>query len=443
MSELGKEQLENILVMTLVAAKNMTLYPPEHPMVQKPITRAFEALSELLRLQGILTLGIVEEVLVFEGIPFYGSNQAIKEMQARFQERDVHALELHDGLTFQEFSEFVKLLIEDPVSLKNRGTLPSVFAARAIEHIRSKDVKEVYHNAIDAVGEVLSQTRLGRIPQAARAKAAVSDLKRMVLSERPALLALTLIKSYDNYLFNHSVNVSVLALALAHGMGVTENDMSEIGLAGILHDLGKTLTPKAIILKPGKLNDEEWLLMRQHPEKSAEIVTQMEGVSDLVARLVREHHVNFDYGGYPVMEPGKTPHPYSKIITVADCYDAITTLRPYQKPYHPREAMMIMEKLSGRVIDPKYFDEFVKVLGIYPVGSLVRLDSNEIAVVIETYPVSPLAPRVKIVFDPDGRPLPAPLELDLSRPESCPGNPRFIVSTVDPLLYNVETANLV
>jgi len=177
--------------------------------------------------------------------------------------------------------------------------------------------------------------------------------------------------------------------------------------------------------------------MRQHPVKSAEIVRQMDGISELVAQLVMEHHVNYNLEGYPELEVGRRPHPYSRIITVADCYDAITTMRPYQQPFHPREAMRIMEGLAGRVIDPKYFEEFVRVLGIFPIGTLVRLDTNEVAVVVETRAETPLLPRIRVIFDPDRRPMPAPLDLDLS----VPGCQRAIVSTVDPLLYNVDPSN--
>jgi putative nucleotidyltransferase with HDIG domain len=416
----------------------MGLYPADHPSVQKPLGRLYDEISELLRLYGKLTLGMVDEVLVFEGLPFYSSQVAIKELQARLEALGVTALEISDGLLASEFAAFLGLLNEDPGKVKAVGSFGLALAERRIDHICTKDAREIYNTAVNAVGEILQEARLGRIPKANKARSAVSDLKRMVLSDQPAILALTLIKSYDNYLFNHSVNVSVLALALAREMQLTETELSEVGLAGLLHDVGKTLTPKAITLKPGTLEPMEWEVMRQHPLRSEEIVLQMEGVSEHVARMVREHHVNYDLGGYPTLEPGQLPHPHSKIITVADVYDAITTLRPYQKPYNPREAMRIMENLSGKVIDPQYFELFVKVLGIYPVGTLVRLDSNEVAVVVETYCEAPLTPRIRIVFDPEGMPLTRPLDADLSQPDSYQGEPRFIVATVDPILYNVD-----
>jgi putative nucleotidyltransferase with HDIG domain len=438
MSEIEKGRLEVILTGMLAVAKSMALYPAAHPSVRRPLEKTHGELADLLRLYGMLTLGIVDEVLVFEGVPFYSSQAAIQELRARFEAMGVNALELRDGLTLEELGSFLGLLNEDPARARGEGSLSALLVDRKIEHITAKDARDVYNNAVGAVGDILQEARLGRIPRANKAKGAVADLRKMVLSDRPAILALTLIKSYDNYLFNHSVNVSILALALAREMGLTEAELTDVGLAGLLHDVGKTMTPKTITLKPGTLNPEEWEVMRRHPLKSEEIVLQMEGLSDHVARMVREHHVNYDLSGYPPLEPGQHPHPHSKIITVSDVYDAITTLRPYQKPYNPREAMRIMEGLSGKVIDPMYFETFVKVLGIYPVGTLVRLDTNEVAVVVETYTAAPLTPRIKVVFDPEGAPLPKPMEADLSQPESYQGEPRFIVSTVDPILYNVD-----
>ncbi len=442
MSKADEKMLGSALSLMLSAVKNTELYPMGHPSVQKPFSDCFKALSELIALDGVLTLGIVDEVLVFGGVPFYPNQVSAKEMQERLERRGVSALEIHYGLSEQEFQGFVKVLTEDPRVLAGEGQFSESLRERNIKNIVAKDAKEVYNRALDAVGDVFQETRLGRIPKAGKARSAAADLKRMVLADRTALIGLTLIKSYDSYLFNHSVNVSVLALALAQGLQVQDEDISDIGLAGLLHDVGKTLTPKAVTLKPGNLTEEEWEVMKQHPLKSAEIVEQMEGVSGMVARIVKEHHVHFDHRGYPQLEPGEHPHPYSRIVTVADTYDAITTLRPYQKPYNPREAMEVLERLSGKVIDPKYFEEFVKVLGIFPVGTLVRLDTNEVAVVTETCEDSPLSPRIRVVFDPEGKPMPAFQEFDLSRPETYKGEPRRIVSTVDPVLYNVEPGAL-
>jgi putative nucleotidyltransferase with HDIG domain len=437
-----KEVLELILLGLVGAAKNMSLYPPNHPAIRKPMVQLADRFGDLLKQRERLALGIVEEVVVFEGTPFYDTQVSMRELLQRLQARGLHALEFRAGLTEEELVQFCAILVQDPEEVKAQGTGDSL-RNRGIVHIVAKDAHEVYHQAVDAVSEVLQETRMGNIPRVQRLKEVVDDLTRLILQDLPALVALTLIKNYDNYLFNHSVNVSVLSLALAQALKVDKNDLNAIALAGMLHDVGKTLTPLVITQKPGTLTEEEWEVMRQHPLRSAEIVSQIKDVNELCVRIVREHHISFDRKGYPLLADGEQVHPYSKIVTVADCYDAITTLRPYQKPFPPREAMRMLENLAGRVIDPKYFQEFVKVLGIYPVGTLVRLDTNEVGVVVATNVDAPLLPRMRIVFDPEGRRLPKSEDLNLASLDEATGEGRTIVSTVDPLLYNVDPATLV
>lgn len=442
MEEGIKQSLSKILVGMIGAIKNLSLYPENHPAVLKSLDQVFGLFQELFKSRQKIVMTIVDEVLVFEGIPFYHTQISIREIQKQIEDRGINTVEFKDLMSQQELAMFLELLLEDAESVRKHGA-GELLKQREVKSIVVKDAREVYVKAVDTVSDVLQEARLGRIPQANKAKEAVTDLTEFVLSDRPALLALTLIKNYDNYLFNHSVNVSVLSLALAEALKVPRDDLNDIGLAGLLHDIGKTITPKEITLKPHTLSDEEWRIMQEHPVKSAEIVEKMEGVSDLTVRIVYEHHIKFDRTGYPDLEEGRQVHPYSKIVTVADCYDAITTLRPYQKPFPPREAMRILESLSGKVIDPKYFQEFIKILGIYPIGTLVRLHTNEVAVVLETNAVNPLKPKIRVVFDPEGNPLPKFFDLDLSTILKESPESRDIVSTVDPLLYNVDPSTLI
>ncbi len=436
-----KQKLSQILVGMIGAAKNLGLYPANHPALLRSLSQLASLFEELFATRTKLVMTIVDEVLVFEGVPFYHTQMSIREIQKQIEDRGINTVEFKDGLSQDEIAQFLEILLEDPEAVRKQGA-EELLKQRGVEHILLKDAREVYLKAVDTVSDVLQEARLGRIPHAKKAREAVADLTQFVLTDRPALLALTLIKNYDNYLFNHSVNVSVLSLALAEALNVSKDDLNDIGLAALLHDVGKTVTPREITLKPHILTNEEWEIMQEHPVRSAEIVRKMEGVTDLIVRIVYEHHIKFDRTGYPRLEEGRHVHPYSKIVTVADCYDALTTLRPYQKPFHPREAMRILESLSGKVIDPKYFQEFIKILGIYPVGTLVRLHTNEVAVVVETNTNNPLKPRIRVVFDPEGTRLPKAFDLDLASVLEGSEDHRNIVSTVDPLLYNVEPSTL-
>jgi len=437
-----EQKLADTLKFMMGALKSMALYPQGHPSVHRPLTACYEALAPLLRLMGKLSMTSMEGILIFAERPFYDTNIHAAELLKRLEDRSVNHVEFIDGMTMQELGEFLNVLQIDPAKLEAAGGLTKELKKRNVEYIRSSNAGQVYDNAIGAVEDILREARMGRIPSTEDAAEVVEEMKDLVLTDKGALVGLSLIKSYDEYLFNHSVNVSVLSLALADEVEVPKEHLSDIGLGALLHDIGKVETPKEIIRKPGKLNPEEWDIMREHPVKSHEIVKKMTGISEMAARIVYEHHVRFDHKGYPSLSEGQKTHPYSQIVTIADTYDAMTTLRTYQNAFNPKEALDLMEqKLVGATIDPVYFDGFVKLLGIYPVGTLVRLDTNEIALVIDVRPDNYLLPKVKIVMDPAGKRLPEPVEMELARIDPAAGEtPRNIISTVDPLLANIDTS---
>lgn len=435
-----ERKLGEFLKFLVGTIKGMALYPPGHPSVSKPLDSSFEALQSLLGFLNKVTLTTMEGIIILAERPFYDTNVHARELLKRFDDRDTSQVEFLPGLSRDELGEFANILMMDPKKLEEAGGLAKELKNRGVVHIRTSNARQIYSNAISAVEEILKETRMGRIPSSEDAIEVVEDMKTVILEDKGALVGLSLIKSYDDYLFNHSVNVSVLSLSLADEVKVNREHLSDIGLGAILHDIGKVHTPKEIIHKPGRLNDEEWKIMKQHPVKSYEIVKKMSGVSDIAARIVFEHHVRFDLKGYPQLPEGQQLHPYSQIVTIADTYDAMTTLRPYQRAYAPKEALDMMEAtLVGKTIDPRYFDAFVRLLGIYPVGTLVRLDTNEIAVVTDVSPRNYLLPKVKIVVDPAGKRLPEPMDVDLAGADAPAGEaPRTIISTVDPLLSNID-----
>ena len=436
-----EQKLSDALKFLTGAIKGMALYPPGHPSVRRPLTACYESIKPLLRFLGKLSFTTMEGILVLAERPFYDTNIHAKDLLKRFEDRNITHVDLMDGLTIDELETFAFILQMDPRALEAAGGLSKELKNRMVEHIHASNVRQVYNTAINVIEDMLRETRMGRIPSSEDAIGVVEDMKDLVLTDKGALVGLSLIKSYDEYLFNHSVNVSVLTLALADEVGVPQEHLSVIGLAGLLHDLGKIQTPKEIVNKPGKLNSEEWEIMKEHPVKSYELVKKMAGVPEMTARIIFEHHVHFDHQGYPKLPEGQKAHPYSQIITIADTYDAMTTLRPYQQAFTPKEALDKMEQdLVGKTIDPAYIEAFVKMLGIYPMGTLVRLDTNEIALVVDVHPENYLLPKVKVVMDPTGRRLPEAMDMDLAKISQMEGEtPRNIVSTVDPLLINIDT----
>jgi len=253
-----------------------------------------------------------------------------------------------------------------------------------------------------------------------------------MFKDRSALLGLAMIQDHDEYTFNHSVNVGILSVTLANALNYVGKDLIDIGLGGLLHDIGKTETPKEIILKPSKLTQEEWDIMKLHPVKGYAIVSKMDGISKLTGKIIYEHHLQFNMSGYPSVPENYEPTPLANIVTISDCYDSMTTLRPYQKRFDPKETLLILSKKVNESFNPEYFRTFVRILGIYPIGSIVRLDTNEIAIVTKINLEEPDRPIVKILFNSDGVPLKTPVEVPLNEKDRTGKIKRNVVSSVDP-----------
>ncbi|MEK7204513.1 MAG: HD-GYP domain-containing protein, partial [candidate division NC10 bacterium] len=246
-----------------------------------------------------------------------------------------------------------------------------------------------YRQAVGSAKRILTEARMGKFPSLAEAQTAVAGLVDGVLQDQNVMVALTMIKSYDEYLFNHSVNVCVLCIALGQALGLDSETIKEVGLGALLHDIGKVHWPESLYQKPRGLSDEEWALVQRHPLDGTEIVEKMGGVSATAREVILEHHLRYDRKGYPVVDPEKEPGFFGMLAQIADAYDAITTARVYQNAFEPSKAVARLQSLSGTVFDPKLLEVFVRLVGIYPVGSLVRLNSGELALVVKANPVDP------------------------------------------------------
>jgi HD-GYP domain-containing protein (c-di-GMP phosphodiesterase class II) len=215
--------------------------------------------------------------------------------------------------------------------------------------------------------------------------------------------------------------------------------LRDAGTAGMLHDIGKTRIDKQILNKPGKLSPEEYELMKQHAEKGAEIIGQMTEIPPRVGEAVLGHHIKHNRTGYPEWARERVFGAINEIVAVADCYDAITTLRTYSAPVLPKAAIEIMHRLAGTSLDGNLVEKFDTMMGKYPVGSLVRLDTNEIGLVVRPNPMESTAPAVKVIIGAGGEVLDLPKLMSLAARDGA--RQPVIVSTVDPLLKNIDLAS--
>ena len=277
-----------------------------------------------------------------------------------------------------------------------------------------KQAAQLCARSREVVSGLLNEARLGQALDAQRCQPLVEEITQSVFRNPGALVSLSRLKTADDYSYMHSVAVCVLMVSLAQELGMDDASCREAGLAGLLHDLGKAAMPLAILNKPGKLTDAEFAVIRTHPERGWQMLQEARGASAVAMDVCLHHHERIDGKGYPEGLSGDKLSLYARMGAVCDVYDAITSNRPYKAGWDPAESLARMASWSGQ-FDDTIFRHFVRSLGIYPVGSLVRLQSRRLAVVVEQVPGALTTPLVKVFYDLDRGKAMAPLLLDLSQ----------------------------
>jgi HD-GYP domain-containing protein (c-di-GMP phosphodiesterase class II) len=301
-----------------------------------------------------------------------------------------------------------------------------------------------YSQSVAVTKDVINSVRIGRTPNIRKIKRVVQGIVDQVLNEETSLIGLTAIRDYDEYTFTHSVNVCIFSIALGRRLGMTKLQLYELGLAALMHDIGKSRVPLDLLQKTGELTDEEWKWMAAHPWLGVLVLfqfrRQQEELSYRAMTVCHEHHMKIDLTGYPKAIRPRQVSLLSKIVSIADGYDAATSRRVYKtEVLAPSAVLEEMRDNPRRGLDQVLVKAFINLLGIYPVGTLVVLDTFELAVVSASNP-NPEAlsrPIVKIISDAQGNRVSPPLTIDLALPEAGGQYARTIIKTADPERYGI------
>jgi putative nucleotidyltransferase with HDIG domain len=290
----------------------------------------------------------------------------------------------------------------------------------------------VYARARPAVLSLFSEARMGNAIASETVFELVDDVFQSVQRNSGALISLCRLKRADDYTYMHSVAVCGLMIALCRQLGLGEKDTRQAGLGGLLHDIGKSKVPDRILRKPDKLTDDEWVKMRAHPEIGHSILSKG-SYGAVPMDVVLHHHEKVDGTGYPHRLAGASISVFAKMASVCDIYDAVTSNRPYKSGWSPAEAIRKLAEWAPGHFEDRVFQAFVKAVGIYPVGTLVRLDCDRLGVVVEHNEGALLKPKVKMFFSISSQNRIAPEAIDLAHPR----NVHRIVGREDPAAWGL------
>jgi HD-GYP domain-containing protein (c-di-GMP phosphodiesterase class II) len=313
------------------------------------------------------------------------------------------------------------------------------------EATQSKEAaKRTYTQSVAVTKDVMNSVRMGRTPNVKKLKRVVQSIVDAILNEETSLFGLTTIRDYDEYTFTHSVNVCIFSVALGRRLGLSKIQLYDLGLSALFHDIGKARVPVDVLNKPEGLSEEEWRMIANHPWLGVLTLFRMRGSTDLPYRsmvVAHEHHMKVDLSGYPKVVRPRALSIFSKIVAVADGFDAATSRRSYQTdPMSPAAVLQEMRDNPKRGMDQVVVKAFINLLGLYPVGTLVVLDTFELAIVHAPNPNPEIMSRpiVRVVSDPQGNILYPGSLVDLAEQGGTGVYLRTIIKTADPERYGIK-----
>jgi putative nucleotidyltransferase with HDIG domain len=434
---------EEVVRRLAAALRGAQLYAPGHPLVGRSIGALSETLALALANSASVTIGIVGDDLVVGDFPIPRAAETLGELMRRLRQSGIERIAISRGVDADELTRLVASVASGETGKDGPlAKLPHVRVGRIEVEERIEGVgdmatfRKLYTEASTVAGRLWESAAVEGQPDADAARGLVDSLAQAVAQNRTALLALTALKNYDNYTFTHMVNVSILTMGQARGLGIDGSLLREFGLAGLMHDIGKVRTPSEILNKPEKLTEREFDVLKRHTVDGAEILKNTPEIPALAPIVAFEHHLRHDGTGYPAGAARTELNLGTALCGIADVYDAMRSQRVYQQAFPTERILAVLQRNDGRQFDQRLVTRFVQLVGVYPAGNLVRLDTGELAVVVKTYAPDPHRPRVKVLTRQDGVRLEHPYEISLW--DAREGQPSAVREPVDPAEAGID-----
>lgn len=421
-----KEFINNLHILM----KTALIHDPSNIAVNTPLTKTMELINALLTGSDSFSLRILHDNLFVDDIRIRVDIEnflASMFLTSEMKKKNIGNVTFYSDITPDELKQFVYVFISS--SQKTGETFEDVLDKLTVCSIHNITIdrlkedteafgqttsntqelaKNIYFKTIAAASEIMESTKLKNPANLKNAKKLIQSMVDLMLQDESTILGLTTLKSYDEYTYNHSVNVSILSIAMGQRLGYSRRELGDLGIATLFHDIGKIDMPIDLLNKPTDFTPEEWQVIRKHPVYGVKTLLKLKGLQERIIRMVMvsfEHHLNYDLSGYPRLLSPRRVSLFGRIATITDCYDALTSSRVYNRtPFIPDRALFFMMQKSGTAFDPLLLKIFINVVGIYPVGTLVLLNTQELGIVVKanTNPLNIHRPLIKLVTDSSG-----------------------------------------
>jgi len=389
------------------------IYSKDHPSFQEFIVRAFTALHEVLSRTKELTIGIVEDELAWEEEIFFSLSQKLNALVLYLQEKAIERVVFLPNLNEEELSSFVLFLIDrekrgaadaheylTALGVRNirAGKIRALTTQPALAEDPSKVKKKRKDKTVGNVSQIIENVLNEEDVDYLELKFNVLNYMEDYLGRRQELTDLVSIKKKDLNTFLHLLNVSILSMFVSSKLGYSQEDVLNLGIAGLFHDIGKLAISRRILKKSSKLDDDEFYKMKHHTTQGAEILVKYTDAMSMLPTVVAyEHHIRYDMKGYPRLAYPRKPHAASMIVSMCDVYDALAQRRSYKKDFPPKKIYTIMMDGKRTSFDPELIEAFFRALGVWPIGTIVSLSNRRIAIVRQTNEKDIFNPIIEVI----------------------------------------------
>ena len=358
--------MEQLIVQIAAATNTATLYPPKHPRVLQSINRILATFRGLLdeRHDDSITFLVLGDELVVDQEVVRKSTLSQRQFVELLKQRGIERLTLAAGLDVEEAQQLISGLATGETLESTPHVVLGKVQVNLSEENDDDAPRDLRSDLIEPVREAFAKFRIDKSLPLGPMEQLVWGFIDSLSKTTRSILPLSKLKEHDEYTFVHSVNVSMLVLAQARSFGIQGTMLHAFGMAGLLHDIGKLMVPLSVLTKPGKLEGQEWAQMQSHPVQGAWYLAEMEGALPLSIAVAYEHHLRYDgQPNYPILKISRAPNLASRMTSIGDAYDAMSTVRPYQQPLMRSAAFEILKKRAETFYDPLLVANFVRIVG--------------------------------------------------------------------------------